>query len=97
MPSLAELTSKQLLTRRQYISALIRGVVYIIVWVGILVLGMYFWHVLRWYYKALIFIIVFLLVPSLEDIKDSFKSYEHYKKEWEEANKDKNEKEVGDA
>jgi hypothetical protein len=36
-------------------------------------------------------------VPSLEDIKDSFKSYEHYKKEWEEANKDKNEKEVGDA
>jgi hypothetical protein len=94
MPSLADLTSKQLLTSRQYIAALIRGWIYIIIWVGLLVLGIYFWDVLRWYYKALIFIVVFLLVPSLEDIKDSLKTYEQYKKEWEKANKGINEKQT---
>ncbi|MBI1811849.1 MAG: hypothetical protein HY035_03320 [Nitrospirae bacterium] len=85
MPSLAELTSQQLLTRRQYIFALMRGWIYVVIWIAILFFGVYFWKSLQWYYKALVGIIAFLLVPSLEDIKDSLKPYDRYKKEWEEV------------
>lgn len=87
MPTLAELTSKQLYTQQQYRAALIRGWLFIVVWIGILVFGLYFWKSLQWYYKALVVIIAFMLVPSLDDIKNSLKSYDQYKKEWEKVNK----------
>jgi len=75
------------MTQKKYRAFQMRMFVGIFVWAGVLAFGMYFWNELKWYFKALVFIIAFLLVPSLEDIKDSFKSYDQYKKEWEEANK----------
>lgn len=87
MPSLAELTCNNLYTRKQYRNAQIRGWLFLIVWFGILIYGLFFGTTLKWYYKSLGVIIVFMLMPSLDDIKDSLKSYEQYKKEWEEAQK----------
>jgi len=87
MPSLAELTSKNLFTRKEYRNAQIRGWLFIIIWLCVLIFGLYFWSALKWYFKAAVVIIAFMLVPSLEDIKDSVKSYEQYKKEWEEVKK----------
>jgi len=87
MPSLAELTCNNLLTRKQYRNAQIRGWLFLSVWFGILIVGLFFWTTTKWLYKLIVVIILFVLMPSLDDIKDSLKSYEKYKKEWEEANK----------
>lgn len=60
-----------------------------VIWVGDLLLGLYYWGTLEWYSKVLVGLIAFLLVPSLDDIKDSLKSYEQYKREWERSNDDR--------
>ena len=84
------LTEQPFMTQKKFRAFQVRMCIGLMIWVGILVFGMYFWKSLQWYYKALVGMVAFLLAPSLGNIKDSFKSYDQYKKEWGEADKKKN-------
>lgn len=85
---------KRLLAHKKFVLIRIAFWIYTILWIGVWVYALFSWNSIQWYFKILLFIFLLLFAPSLGDL---MQSYDRYKREWEEVNKDKNEKQAGVA
>ncbi len=76
-----------LLSRKEYRKAQIRGWSFDLIVLTLLILFYYLWYYSNFnkYYIGILGVILSLIVyGDISEIKDSFKSYEQYEREWKE-------------